>query len=291
MPTISAILHDIAGISFIVICLAFFIVRSCAQLNIQNFYTNHSPRSRTSILAELIDKYSGIWWRLGLFLFITLYSFLLLWKDRSSWVICAFMIVVPLIIIIPTFLNLPFNKIFHADGVEPIVSFDKANAFLRCLAILHLFTALISIIVISSNILITAVSANTFGGAFFITIVGHTLSSGSRLLPSVSFSGPGYLISAGFLSRDLPGFVVDSSLDAIKISVLPDYDLVPRIDLQAGLQQFIACASNNPIECHNIQRTCCELLRSCGDPFGRIIATRNQMTCAANNRNISFEAL
>lgn len=104
-----------------------------------------------------------------------------------------------------------------------------------------------------------------------IVLTGHSLGGGLSSmvgdflsLPSISFSGPGTILtsskfqwrwmSAGYQSR---------------IVVMPDYDLVPRVDYQAGTVQNIRCGTDSPLTCHNCVRTCCELLSSCKDPYAR----------------------
>ena len=107
-----------------------------------------------------------------------------------------------------------------------------------------------------------------------VSITGHSLGGGlatlvSQLLGarSVSFSGPGVLLTAQKLG--LP-----SRLDAsLPLTIVPDYDIVPKIDQHVGATQAIRClGGSSPLECHSIKRTCCELRRACGDPAGRRIA-------------------
>ena len=92
-------------------------------------------------------------------------------------------------------------------------------------------------------------------------------------IPSVSFSGPGFLLSAAKLNltQRLLGLTSAqlAAIDALTTVVLPARDLVPRIDYQVGLLQDISCDSTNPVDCHDIKRACKALLYSCGDHFGR----------------------
>lgn len=104
-----------------------------------------------------------------------------------------------------------------------------------------------------------------------LSVSGHSLGGGLSTLvgqrvkvPSVSFSGPGVALSAhklritGELSYDL------------NTVFLPDHDVVPLIDEQVGTVQNIRCLrASSALDCHSIARTCCELRRSCGDPYGR----------------------
>ena len=53
------------------------------------------------------------------------------------------------------------------------------------------------------------------------------------------------------------------------VVVIPDYDIVPRIDTHVGEIQRIRCQASDTLGCPSIERTCCELLKSCGDQYGR----------------------
>jgi len=109
----------------------------------------------------------------------------------------------------------------------------------------------------------------------YVVITGHSLGGGiaqvlaSRLeVPAVVFSAPGIVYSAARF---------DISLETAErdiVVVMPDGDLVPRVDRQAGQVQRIACrtkdgSQGSPASCHSLQRTTCELLRVCGDYAGR----------------------
>lgn len=104
-----------------------------------------------------------------------------------------------------------------------------------------------------------------------ISVSGHSLGGGLATIigqrsgtSSVSFSGPGILLSARkfnlptVLNYDLP------------FTIVPDSDVVPRIDSHVGTVQNIRCLrSHSALSCHAITRTCCELARNCGDAYGR----------------------
>mmetsp|Transcript_98697 Transcript_98697/g.254996 ORF Transcript_98697/g.254996 Transcript_98697/m.254996 type:complete len:667 (+) Transcript_98697:54-2054(+) len=58
------------------------------------------------------------------------------------------------------------------------------------------------------------------------------------------------------------------------VSVVPVGDPVPMLEPQSGMVQQIHCGANpvfdgNPIACHALERTMCELYRKCGDPRHR----------------------
>lgn len=106
-----------------------------------------------------------------------------------------------------------------------------------------------------------------------IILTGHSLGGGisnivgarNKLL-SVTFSAPGLLFSRHKLKIDL------AHLNSASVNVIPDNDLVAKIDKSAGLSQSVDCAEGF-VSCHNIQRTIQQLIRSCGsDELGRWIS-------------------
>lgn len=104
----------------------------------------------------------------------------------------------------------------------------------------------------------TAVTGHSLGGGL-ATLVGQRLG-----LKSISFSGPGVQMSA-------TKFGLPPQLElGLPLTVMPAHDLVPLIDTQVGAVQGVRClGSDSPLDCHSIERTCCELRRACGDPYGR----------------------
>jgi len=59
------------------------------------------------------------------------------------------------------------------------------------------------------------------------------------------------------------------------VVVEPQADIVPQVDLQVGLTQSIECRIQGgyfggAVDCHSMQKTACELWRSCGDSAGTI---------------------
>merc|ERR1711862_1001016 len=55
-----------------------------------------------------------------------------------------------------------------------------------------------------------------------------------------------------------------ASIHRLDYTVVPDNDLVPRVDEQLGTQILTRCDSGNPKLCHSIGETLCDLLVSCG---------------------------
>lgn len=102
-----------------------------------------------------------------------------------------------------------------------------------------------------------------------VTITGHSLGGGLAIIsaaqtgaPAVAISGPNAMLSR--LTFDPP-----LSLDALNrftINVIPNKDPVPMIDDVAMLYQKIKCTAspNRIFACHQIERTICELLVTCG---------------------------
>lgn len=106
-----------------------------------------------------------------------------------------------------------------------------------------------------------SISGHSLGGNL-ATIVGQRTGT-----QSVSFSGPGVVLA----SRK---FKLPAVLDySISFTVKPDNDVIPLIDEAVGAVHNTAClGSTSALACHKITRTCCELVRNCGDAFGRTLA-------------------
>lgn len=105
-----------------------------------------------------------------------------------------------------------------------------------------------------------------------IVLAGHSLGGGLSAIggqrmrvPSVSFSGPGSVLTGAKM-----GLAYAPAFYRGALVVVPDYDIVPRVDFNIGTIQHISClGSTSAAECHSCHRTCCELMNSCGDPYGR----------------------
>eukprot|EP00928_Gymnodinium_smaydae_P034317 TRINITY_DN24351_c0_g3_i1.p1 TRINITY_DN24351_c0_g3~~TRINITY_DN24351_c0_g3_i1.p1 ORF type:complete len:1096 (-),score=153.83 TRINITY_DN24351_c0_g3_i1:175-3420(-) len=115
-----------------------------------------------------------------------------------------------------------------------------------------------------------------------IYITGHSLGGGlaqvvaSLLnLTSVTFSAPGATATSSILS---PSPTV-SSLRHHNVNVVPDGDVVPWVDKQAGSSLQIDCAMDEPLDCHALASTMCELLAACGDGGGRDHARGFNRSC------------
>jgi lipase ATG15 len=108
-----------------------------------------------------------------------------------------------------------------------------------------------------------------------IMITGHSLGGGLAMIsgaqqkvPAVALSGPNALISR----RTFRPSISKSDLEKYTFNIVPDRDIVPRLDDLSQNYQRINCRTslNNPIECHFAMRSLCEILLSCGS-IGRHI--------------------
>ena len=101
-----------------------------------------------------------------------------------------------------------------------------------------------------------------------ILITGHSLGGGLAMIngaqtgyPAIGISG----VNARLTSRSLPD-VNTRNLDKLTFNVIPDRDLVPRLDDVSRNSQKIRCLANEAdvAGCHMVSRTLCELLYICG---------------------------
>jgi len=114
-------------------------------------------------------------------------------------------------------------------------------------------------------------------------ITGHSLGGGVAKviggllnITAITFSAPGLVATAGTLD---PAPAV-SGVRHESVTVTPENDLVPKVDEQAGSALVIDCPFSNPLSCHSISATWCELLAACGDGGGRGIARGYNQSCA-----------
>jgi len=109
-----------------------------------------------------------------------------------------------------------------------------------------------------------------------VYLTGHSLGGGLASimaatygLQAVTFSAPGIE-----LSRQKVGINSTELIKSLLANVIPDNDIVPRIDFPAGMAQKILCDSD-PGTCHGLDRTVGVLLEACGDSRGRNITDQN----------------
>lgn len=105
---------------------------------------------------------------------------------------------------------------------------------------------------------------------FALVLTGHSLggalvgaASAEFGVPGLGFSAPGLFYQVGRLNVNI------RELQKAFTVVQPSSDVVPRVDVQRGTVAWIHCDEPNPITCHKLTKTSCELWAACGDPRGR----------------------
>ena len=98
-----------------------------------------------------------------------------------------------------------------------------------------------------------------------IIFVGHSLGGGLAKFfgmkyhkESVSFSGPGITPLEFKLKRELNYKYFKTNL----IDVIPDYDIIPRIETSSGIRYRVLC-NKGFFGCHGIERTICQIGATC----------------------------
>ena len=101
-----------------------------------------------------------------------------------------------------------------------------------------------------------------------IIIVGHSLGGGlSKILgrflgkQAISLSGPG--VNAFHSLWEYEGSSDDFEISAIDL--VPDMDLVPRVEVSGGTIYRIVC-KEGPLDCHGKELSLCEVLIMCRNP-------------------------
>jgi len=104
-----------------------------------------------------------------------------------------------------------------------------------------------------------------------IVLTGHSLGggiaeivAGQMGLPGLVWSAPGTLYSQGYLN------VTEERMQRDVTNIVPDNDLVPRVDLTEAVEQRIQCWGKDhtvadPVLCHKVVKSACEVWRVCGD--------------------------
>jgi len=116
-------------------------------------------------------------------------------------------------------------------------------------------------------------------------LTGHSLGGGIAQIVAAQlgikalvWSAPGTQYSQGFFSGDRIGSVSEERMQRNVVVVMPDNDVVPRVDVQESVVQRIQCFQINHTatdfwfgtkECHPIVKSACEVWRVCGDPMHR----------------------
>uniref|UniRef100_A0A7S1WRZ7 Fungal lipase-type domain-containing protein n=1 Tax=Alexandrium catenella TaxID=2925 RepID=A0A7S1WRZ7_ALECA len=108
------------------------------------------------------------------------------------------------------------------------------------------------------------------GDDFVLT--GHSLGGGLAQIVAAKLSIPALVWSAPGAEYSATRFGIQvQSLKRNVMVVVPDNDVVPRVDLQGGVVQPIECRTKKGAEefsfkCHSLVKTTCEVWRACGDP-------------------------
>merc|ERR1712151_612662 len=104
---------------------------------------------------------------------------------------------------------------------------------------------------------------------YSIIVTGHSLGGGlagvasaAHQIQGVGFSAPGLLYQTKRMG------ISNQDLQFTFTEIQPQNDVVPRADVQMGAINWIKCAKD-PLTCHMVAKTSCELWRRCGDPRGR----------------------
>mmetsp|Transcript_10578 Transcript_10578/g.16288 ORF Transcript_10578/g.16288 Transcript_10578/m.16288 type:complete len:977 (+) Transcript_10578:110-3040(+) len=103
-----------------------------------------------------------------------------------------------------------------------------------------------------------------------VRITGHSLGGGLAFItgaqtrtPAIGLSGPNNKLSR----KTFEPRISKKALDEFTFNIVPDRDPVPRIDDLSELYQRIHCTApqNNPLDCHKVSRSVCEILVKCGN--------------------------
>ena len=88
------------------------------------------------------------------------------------------------------------------------------------------------------------------------------ISGAQSQVPAVALSGPNAVISRRTFSPP----VSIQNLERYTFNIVPDRDVVPRLDDLSQNYQRIKCRSglNDPLSCHFGRRSMCEVLLQCG---------------------------
>lgn len=107
--------------------------------------------------------------------------------------------------------------------------------------------------------------------SYELVITGHSLGGSLAAIVGAKLSIPTLAFSPAGQQWSQRRFGVNTfELERYVTVVQPDTDPVPRVDRQPGFRQQIRCLAN-PLQCHTIQKTLCELYTICGDARGRFV--------------------
>lgn len=98
-------------------------------------------------------------------------------------------------------------------------------------------------------------------GGMFAQIVSARLKK-----PALVWSSPGIVFMKALLGIQVQDVMRDV------VVVIPAHDAIPHVDYQAGMVQRIECRNRDghecpdPMQCHDVRKSACEIWRVCGDP-------------------------
>ena len=102
-----------------------------------------------------------------------------------------------------------------------------------------------------------------------VAVTGHSLGGGLSIItgaiarvPAVALSGPNTVLTR----RSLDPPVTTGQLDRYSFNIIPERDVVPKIDDPAQNYQKIRCNAGytDVIGCHDTTRALCEAIYTCG---------------------------
>ncbi|OQR90386.1 hypothetical protein ACHHYP_05578 [Achlya hypogyna] len=149
---------------------------------------------------------------------------------------------------------IPFLNQLPLDFVVQLLSMNMLERFTPEPVYMPVLRKVQALKAAGKNVIITG---HSLGGAMAAMVGAATKS------PAISFSGPGLVFTRGrfhIREEDVRDYVV---------TIKPQNDIVPRVDVLGGLVQDIECRKDNPLFCHGSSTHACELYMTCGDKRGR----------------------
>jgi hypothetical protein len=105
---------------------------------------------------------------------------------------------------------------------------------------------------------------------FATVVTGHSLGGGLSQIIASHVDVPALVWSPVGVGYSLDRFNVSKTRIYKRVTaVLPEHDAIVDIDMQLAMTQHILCRSTDPISCHLMSRSLCEMLAMCGDDRGR----------------------
>jgi putative lipase involved disintegration of autophagic bodies len=97
-------------------------------------------------------------------------------------------------------------------------------------------------------------------------MTGHSLGGGIAKIVAAKLGLPILAISAPgvFISHRIFGIPTDT-LDSFEVNLYMSDDIVPLFDRLQGTTFQMRCLANNPLLCHDIGTSICELVNRCGN--------------------------